>query len=144
MMEILRSPKATDAKPLSTEKLIQCTEVFAKPCNRGRVTLFWSSPIKPGVSIVKDKDGTRRSHQKEEFRPAKLTNNNSQWALNEMKSAQFWTALIVKEKLSIDSTVFPHGISDHAVTEASFTELKDFCKWWPHCNVLERSWNIWH
>ena len=32
------------------------------------------------------------------------------------------------EKLSIDSTVFPHGISDHAVTEASFTELKDFCK----------------
>ena len=30
-MEILRSPKATNAKPLSTGTLIQSTEVFAKP-----------------------------------------------------------------------------------------------------------------
>ena len=40
LMEILRSPKASDAKFISTETLIQCTEVFAKICYRGRVTLF--------------------------------------------------------------------------------------------------------
>ena len=44
-MEILLSPKATNAKTLSTETLIQCNNLFAKPCYRGRLTLFWSSPI---------------------------------------------------------------------------------------------------
>ena len=44
-MEILLSPKATNAKTLSTETLIQCNNLFAKPCYRERLTLFWSSPI---------------------------------------------------------------------------------------------------
>ena len=35
-MRILGSPKATNAKPLSTKTLIQCAKVFAKPCYRGR------------------------------------------------------------------------------------------------------------
>ena len=39
-MEILLSPKATNAKPLSTETLIQCNEVFAKPYNRGAWLCF--------------------------------------------------------------------------------------------------------
>ena len=45
-MEILLSPKATNAKTLSTETLIQCNNLFAKPCYRGRLTLFWSSPMR--------------------------------------------------------------------------------------------------
>ena len=32
------------------------------------------------------------------------------------------------ESRSIDSTVYPYGIWDHAVTEASFTQLEDFCE----------------
>ena len=31
------------------------------------------------------------------------------------------------ENLSIDSTVYPGGVYHHAVTEASFTQLEDFC-----------------
>ena len=32
--------------------LIQCTEVFARPCNRERLILFWSSPIKSNQEFV--------------------------------------------------------------------------------------------
>ena len=57
---------------LSTETLIQCNNLFAKPCYRGRLTLFWSSPI-----MIKYTNWNPQSRRKRKLSPSEAGDSNN-------------------------------------------------------------------